>query len=534
MPIKPKDNHSKIDDTLYFIAQRGWKKSTDDFFVALVTHLAESLNVAYAFVDKFDPLDNNSVQTISLYAQGKITENVTYSLKGTPCENVIGKTLCCYTEQVQKIFPKDELLVTMMAESYVGIPLWDSKGEAIGLIALMDDKPLVETKLAETLLQIVAVRAAAELENQAAENELHASEERFKRTFEHAGVGIAHISLDGNILLVNNRFSSIIGRDKDVLATTPISSITHPSDRDKNKNNLNKLTSNTQEISIEDLRYLCEDGNIVWVTQTTVLNREESAQDYFIAIIEDIGERKINENQLIQAKKAAEEASKAKTSFLQNMSHEIRTPLNAIIGFTEAMSMEILGKEPMLYRDYVQHIHQSGEHLLELINDMLDLSKIDAGLLTLDLSDGDPLNLVNEAVNMMSKIAVLNTVSVVQDINIPEHFLIQLDKHRFRQIVINLLGNAIKFSEGKEVTIQLDHQEKNLILRVIDQGIGMASEDIPIALTPFAQIERDHMSKRYEGSGLGLPITKQLVELHGGKMSIESELGKGTTVTAIF
>ena len=138
---------------MYFIAQRGWQKSKDEFFVALVTHLAKSLDVAYAFVDKFDSQDNNSVQTISLYAHGEITENITYSLKGTPCENVIGKTFCCYTEQVQQVFPNDELLVTMMAESYVGIPLWDSKGEAIGLIALMDDKPLVELHGGKLLIE---------------------------------------------------------------------------------------------------------------------------------------------------------------------------------------------------------------------------------------------------------------------------------------------------------------------------------------------------------------------------------------------
>lgn len=159
-----------IKETLVFTAQKGWAQGQEGFFPALVTFLGERLGVEYALVDELLP-DRRRARTVGLYAAGKVVPDVEYDLKGTPCENVMGKTLCCYPRQIQQLFPEDELLQQMGAESYVGIPLWDSRGQPIGLIAVMGQKPLEDRELAESVLQMVAIRCAHELERKRSEEE---------------------------------------------------------------------------------------------------------------------------------------------------------------------------------------------------------------------------------------------------------------------------------------------------------------------------------------------------------------------------
>ena len=159
-----------IKETLVFIAQKGWTQSHEGFFSALVMFLGEKLGVEYALVDELLP-DRKRARTVGLYASGKIIPDVEYELHGTPCENVMGKTLCCYPRGIQRLFPEDLMLQQMAAESYMGIPLWDSKGSPLGLIAVMGQKPLEDRELAESILQIVAVRCAHELERKRSEKE---------------------------------------------------------------------------------------------------------------------------------------------------------------------------------------------------------------------------------------------------------------------------------------------------------------------------------------------------------------------------
>lgn len=181
-PIRPlpRSESETINETLSFIAYRGWQGAKDDFFTALVTHLTDVLGVAYALVDRVVGDGNEAVETVALSTRGEISKNVAYGLAGTPCENVIGKELCCYAEKVRMLFPEDELLVEMEAESYVGIPLWRGDGEALGLIAVMDDKPLENPDLVGRVLKIVALRAAAELERGIILSELEESRQRFQ------------------------------------------------------------------------------------------------------------------------------------------------------------------------------------------------------------------------------------------------------------------------------------------------------------------------------------------------------------------
>ena len=237
----------------------------------------------------------------------------------------------------------------------------------------------------------------------------------------------------------------------------------------------------------------------------------------------------------VAARIRAEAANRAKSEFLANMSHELRTPLNAIIGFADAMKSKVFG--PLgsdRYQSYVDDIHYSGNHLLNIINDILDLSKAEAGKITLRESNFLLPGTVNQAMRMLREEAVANGVSMSSDIPSWEPWLFG-DERLVSQVVINLLSNAIKFTEaGGRITVSLCGDPNGRCgLRVSDSGIGIDKEDLLDIRKPFVQVANAFVRK-HEGTGLGLPLADQIMQLHCGVLDIESEIDVGTTVTAWF
>lgn len=266
--------------------------------------------------------------------------------------------------------------------------------------------------------------------------------------------------------------------------------------------------------------------------ELSVSSIEVNGRRMFTGIIRDITERKRIERELIQAKEAAESADNAKSAFLATMSHELRTPLNAVIGFAQVIEMRILGTADVdRYTEYAASIRQSGEHLLGIIDDILDISKIEAGDLDLVEQPVDLTDLVGQSLNLVAIQAGQRGIAVSIDLqgDLPP---LRGDSLRLRQVLVNLLSNGVKFSKpGGQVTVgALRNGEGGVDLVVRDAGIGMAPEDIPKALSPFSQVDQS-IARRYEGTGLGLPLSKRLVERHGGALLIDSTPGQGTTVT---
>jgi len=240
-------------------------------------------------------------------------------------------------------------------------------------------------------------------------------------------------------------------------------------------------------------------------------------------------------DRLATAAAEVRQASRAKSEFLANMSHELRTPLNAIIGFSEIMAREILGPIGQArYRDYASDIQVSGKHLLGVINDILDLSRIEAGKMTLVDDEVNLADVIGGCVHLLSHRVLAAGLSVERQFN-PETPLIRADEGRIRQIGFNLIANAIKFTpRGGSVWVSIGTNDAGeIVLSVADTGIGMRPEDIPIALTPFQQVQTGG-ARNHGGTGLGLPLTKTLVELHDGRLEISSALGQGTTVSVTF
>ena len=236
-----------------------------------------------------------------------------------------------------------------------------------------------------------------------------------------------------------------------------------------------------------------------------------------------------------EARDLAQAASRSKSQFLAHMSHELRTPLNAIIGFSEIIHDELLGPiGTPAYQEYAGDINRSGQHLLQLVTDILDMSRAEGGHLALHEEICDPRRVIDGAVSMLREPARHGRVALTVEAADDAPWLFA-DERRLRQIVINLLSNAVKFTlpGGRVVVMLRQGPEGALDLAVEDTGIGMDEAHIRMALTPFGQVD-SRLNRKYDGAGLGLPLTRQLVELHEGSLEIDSALGRGTRVTARF
>jgi signal transduction histidine kinase len=225
-------------------------------------------------------------------------------------------------------------------------------------------------------------------------------------------------------------------------------------------------------------------------------------------------------------------ANRAKSMFLANMSHELRTPLNAIIGFGEMIEHEVLGPVGRpAYREYAEHIHDSGRHLLALVEEMLDLSKVEAGKLEIERVPTRPGALLSESLRMLRAAAQSAEVEIVVDANPDSWPAVDGDPMKLKQVLVNLIGNAIKYTpSGGKIRVDGEAAEPWLKIRISDNGIGMRPQDIPLVVQPFYRVHSAYDATR-QGAGLGLPFAKAVVELHGGTLDIESRPGAGTTVT---
>lgn len=271
------------------------------------------------------------------------------------------------------------------------------------------------------------------------------------------------------------------------------------------------------------------DGEIIRVLVSAATVHFQGRRALLIGI-QDVTARHKEAEALREARDQATAASRSKSEFLANMSHELRTPLNAIIGFSEALERELFGPvgNPR-YREYAEDIHDSGVHLLSLINDILDLSKIEAGHFKLHEDETELDHIVASATRIVRHRAQQANIAI--DCDLPEPALVLVaDERALKQVLINLVSNAVKFSpDGSLVSVGAHITSDGLRIAVTDRGVGIASEDIPRALTPFTQLDGS-LSRTHEGTGLGLPLAKHLTELHGGNLFIESVVGEGTTV----
>ncbi len=406
----------------------------------------------------------------------------------------------------------------------------DSAANAVRLGA--DDylhKPLDPQTLLDRV-QLALDRYDLLLENRAAAEAVRGQEKYLRSVLDNIADGVITFNADGVIESVNPKARRIFGLVPQGCVSESVQQLL----TDTHGTPFRWCCRDEQLIPACEIAMTCR-GGLPCVVNVAVSEIADDAPPTFIAVVREITQRKKMETQLLAAKEQAESASRSKSEFLANMSHELRTPLNAILGFSELLSRELLGPLGVpKYAGYVRDIYESGSHLLSLINDLLDISKVEAGRFDLIEETVDVSKVIERSFTLTRPRADENSIQLSYEAA-SESGLLRADRRLVLQILTNLLSNAVKFAgAGGQVIVRSALDEAgDYLIEVFDSGPGMSAEEVREALEPFTQVG-DPMVRSHRGTGLGLPLARSFAQLHGGELSIESRVGFGTTVTVRF
>jgi two-component system sensor histidine kinase/response regulator len=333
------------------------------------------------------------------------------------------------------------------------------------------------------------------------------------------------VSTDGYFKKVNSAWETTLGYTQEEVLRTPMLELIHPDDLERTRGEIAKQ-SRTHRTKHFVNRYRCKDGSYRLLNWTTTFNRDESTR---FGVARDITDQRQNEEALQKAKEAAEGANRSKSEFLANMSHEIRTPMNGVFGLTDLVLDTELSSEQ---RGYLEGVKGSADSLLRILNDILDFSKIEAGKLEFEVIEFDLLQTIDAMLKLLGTRAAAKNLRLACDLGPDVPYRVLGDPGRLRQILVNLTGNAIKFTERGEVVIQVERlsetaEHVELHFGVRDTGIGIPLAKQKHVFSAFGQADSSS-TRTFGGTGLGLTISSQLVELMGGRIWLESEVGTGS------
>ncbi|MBL8301295.1 MAG: CHASE domain-containing protein, partial [Ideonella sp.] len=364
-------------------------------------------------------------------------------------------------------------------------------------------------------------------EREMAEAAMRESEQRFRNIFATVPIGVVYTDLQGRLQHVNPHFSTLTGYSGDELLRMDVFDYVHPDDAQHEKELIRRLLAGEFPMHRGHRRVVRKDGETVWVQATlTLLRGREGEPRRLVGVMEDITEHL----RLVEAERAreqAESANRAKSEFLSRMSHELRTPLNAMLGFAQLLELD--QRHPLApgQRPWVAQIQQAGWHLLDMINDVLDLSRIESGNMRLQLENLDLEALVEASLSLVARDAARRNISVRRDFATGAVAVVG-DVTRVKQILINLLSNAVKYNtDGGAIAISTRHDGQHVSLVVTDTGLGMTADQMAELFQPFNRLGRERTG--LEGTGIGLVISQRLAELMGGTLHAESIPGDGSS-----
>ncbi|TMH31643.1 MAG: PAS domain S-box protein [Betaproteobacteria bacterium] len=420
-------------------------------------------------------------------------------------------------------------------DAFLGVPLFHG-GDMVGLVGLANRTGGYDAALVEFLQPLFASVAniigavRTEEARRHAEQALRDSEERLRTTFEMAAVGIAHIAPDGRYQRVNRHLCQLLGYTREELSTMRYQDVTIADDLPASEAYVQCLLDGDAPSYALEKRYRHRSGAIVWASVSIAMVRDAAgAPAYFVSVIEDITPRKQTEAAMLAAR-AAERANAAKTEFLSRMSHELRTPLNAVLGFAQLLQMD--AKQPLSSEQQtrVHHIENAGVHLLAMINDVLDLSRIESGSMPLTTTTVALPALVDEALALVATAARDADVRLLVEPPPAESSgnAVRADHLRLRQVLVNLLSNAIKYNRRDgTATVRWGVAADGAVqLQVSDTGQGLSAEQRAHLFEPFNRLGAERSG--IEGTGIGLVVTQRLVQLMRGTIAVDSVPGHGS------
>jgi signal transduction histidine kinase len=476
-----------------------------EFFATLTEHLARALDVRYAFVGELDAA-SQQVRVLHMFADGKPAEPFTYELADSPCADVASGRLCAYASGVRKHFPLDDLLQTFEVESYIGTPLRGTENQPLGILVVMDDRPLEELEQAESLLTIFAVRAANELERMRNDLALQRQFNQISTIFDSLNAIVYVARLDNNELLFLNSYGiQLFGED---WQGQPCFKVLQTG-----KETPCEFCTNDQLVQDGKLQ-----GPCVWEFRNTVTGRWFQCIDKAIRwpggeivrleIAIDITDRKdleILKEQLVSA-----------------VSHEMRTPLTAILGYTEYLrdhqvpAEEVAGSLDTIYRE--------AERLSTLIDTFLQLQRFLDRRVELHAAPVAVSELFDRIAELFRYARLTHPISIQYPPGLPP---VRGDSELLDRVLENLVTNAIRYSpDGGAVTLAAERQGEELILSVTDQGIGLSAAQLQQVFERFYRADNSDR-RRVGGTGLGLSLAREIVELHGGRIWADCMQGGG-------
>ncbi|QLE59046.1 GAF domain-containing sensor histidine kinase [Nostoc sp. TCL26-01] len=374
-------------------------------------------------------------------------------------------------------------------------------------------------------------------ERNIAQEALRKSEAQFRAIFERSSIGIGLVDMKAQIVDANPTLCEMLGYSREDLYGKRFTDYMSQErgDIERYRQLIAEICTDTEQVDEKlhidmERRFLHRDGRLVWTKlSVSVIPDSQCKPEYFLAIIDDITEQKQTEIKLRNSQAAAEAGNRAKSEFLATMSHELRTPLNAIMGLSQLLQQEIVGSLNDKQKEYISCMYTSGEQLLALINDILDLSKVEAGKEELSLMPLLVIDICNYALSTVSDRALTKGLKLSIDID-PEANICIADERRIKQMLLNLLTNAIKFTPAGEVSLIVKKVSQGITFSVVDTGIGIDENHFQFLFEPFKQLD-SKLNRQYEGTGLGLALTRKLARLHGGDVTVSSTLGVGSQFT---
>ena len=535
--------HKLIEDTQMFLAQCGRIASGEDFFQSLARYLGRSLGMDYVCIDRLEG-DCLSARTLAVYFDAKFEDNVTYTLKDTPCGEVVEKKICCFPKGVRHLFPGDEVLHEMKAESYVGTILWGSKGQPIGLIAVIGRQPLANRHLVESALQLVAVRTAGELERKLVEEELRENRSRLDLALRSAHMGVWRLDLIEKKRHFDDQVCHLLGIAPAKFTGTEeeFYKAVHPDDREM----LKAVWARTieQDVPYEaEYRAVWPDGSVHYVTARGKLIHDDKGQPVMVnGLIWDITERKSMEEELRRSRNELELRVDERTAELNATvtkleqlneelqefafvaSHDLQEPLRKIQAFGGMLMKkhkESLNPEG---QDYMERITKAASRMSELLRALLGYSRTGTSQLNYQ-----PVSLTEVVKDAASDLEILIN-KVKGSVEISELPTVDTDAALLRQLFQNVIGNSIKYrKESEPLIVKIYGRIADSVCHVFieDNGIGF---DECYSHKIFKPFERLHgRNTPYSGTGMGLAICKKIVNRHGGEITVRSIPEQGTT-----
>jgi two-component system sensor histidine kinase/response regulator len=588
------------EESLKLIVEGTAAQIGSEFFCSCTRSLAELLQVRYVLIAEFASDRQDRARTLAFWKGEDFGENFEYELAETPCAEVLQGIRARHIDSVQTLFPKDPYLVEWDAESYIGLPITNPKGKILGILAVFDTKPLENKNLEvqDLILKIFAARAGAELERQQAETALEKQLQRvlllkqitedIRQSLDLQTILQTTVNQIGNIFQVDRcqifnyeaqpiakssvvaeyivpNYSPMLGIEvtiKDAACLEQVFAQEQPiayGDVDREPT-LQRSIGIYEQFNVKSLMavrtsYQGKPNGAIVVHQCAYLRQwTEDEIELITAVAAQVGiaiaqaqlleQEKQQRQALEEAKRSAEVANRAKSEFLANMSHELRTPLNAILGFAQLMVRDtaITPKQ----KEHLTIINQSGKHLLNLINDVLEMSRIEAGRTQLNPQAFDLIKLLSNLAEIFRLKAQAKRLSLQFQLadDLPQY--IKTDEGKLRQVLLNLLDNAVKFTETGGVIIRVSKslqssspqmEKQNSATKIVSQvlisfaiedtGRGIAIEEQKQLFQPFAQTGK--VLHNQGGTGLGLSISHHFVQLMGGTIQFTSILGQGST-----